>query len=182
MRGRGGRGAPIVVGDPVDEIEQRWDEFKSGRGRALIRGEPPGQQLGRLLPLDLWRVAWENFEREPITGVGADNFLRDYLQRGDTDDPPSYPHSLEFRVLSQTGIVGFLLLGGAFVAGLWRRSRRCGTSPRRGAAGAAVLGFPIGWCTGRSTGSASSRAWAPPRSRCWASRRQWPRPCPANPA
>ncbi len=134
--------AAIAVGDPVQEVEKRWDEFKSGEGEPSFEGSRLASSSVASYRSDLWRVAWENFEREPITGVGADNFLRDYLLRGDTDFPPSYPHSLEFRVLSQTGIVGFLLLGGAFVAGLLaalpalRHGRLAGA-----AAGAAVLGF-----------------------------------------
>ena len=134
--------AAIAVGDPVQEVEKRWDEFKSGEGEPSFEGSRLASSSVASYRSDLWRVAWENFEREPITGVGADNFLRDYLLRGDTDFPPSYPHSLEFRVLSQTGIVGFLLLGGAFVAGLMaalpalRHGRLAGA-----AAGAAVLGF-----------------------------------------
>lgn len=134
--------AAVAVGDPVQEVEKRWDEFKSGEGEPSFEGSRLASSSVASYRSDLWRVAWENFEREPITGVGADNFLRDYLLRGETDFPPSYPHSLEFRVLSQTGIVGFLLLGGAFAAGLvaafpaLRHGRLAGA-----AAGAAVLGF-----------------------------------------
>ncbi len=134
--------AAVVVDDPADEIQQRWDEFKSGEGEPSFQGSRLSSTSVASYRSDLWRVAWENFEREPITGVGADNFLRDYLLRGETDEAPSYPHSLEFRVLSQTGIVGLLLLGGAFGAGLVAAMPALRTSALAGgAAGAAVLGF-----------------------------------------
>jgi O-antigen ligase/polysaccharide polymerase Wzy-like membrane protein len=98
-------------GDPVDEVSDAWEEFKSG--------ELPRQDESRFTGslgsgrYDMWRVAWERFEEEPLTGIGADNFQQDYLQRGRTVERPVHPHSLEIRVLSQTGVVGAILLLGA---------------------------------------------------------------------
>ena len=57
------------------------------------------------------------FADRPVGGYGADNFQREYFLRGNGDQQPRYPHSLEVRVLAQTGLVGALLLGGALVAG-----------------------------------------------------------------
>jgi tetratricopeptide (TPR) repeat protein len=101
-------------GDPVDEVSDAWEEFK--------RGELPRQDESRFTAslgsgrYDIWRVAWERFEEEPLTGIGADNFQQDYLQRGRTLERPVHPHSLEIRVLSQTGLAGALLLLSALVA------------------------------------------------------------------
>jgi O-Antigen ligase len=136
-------GAAVAVGDPVSEIEQRWDEFSSGAGEPSFSGSRLASTSFQSYRSDAWRVAWRSFKREPITGVGTDNFLRDYMQHGKSDQTPNYPHSLEFRVLSQTGIVGVLLLGGAFGFGLLA----AGPALRRGpplagaAAGASVLAF-----------------------------------------
>jgi hypothetical protein len=63
-------------------------------------------------------VAWDGFERRPLTGIGADNFRHDYLRARKSDEEPYYPHSLVIRTLAQTGIVGALLLFGAIACAL----------------------------------------------------------------
>jgi O-antigen ligase len=75
---------------------------------------------------DLWRVAALEFARQPIQGVGADNFAVGYARERHGHEEPLYPHSIELRVLAQTGLVGTALFVGflvvAVVAAL--RSRR----------------------------------------------------------
>jgi tetratricopeptide (TPR) repeat protein len=75
-------------------------------------------------------------------GAGADNFGRAYRDRGRSGQTPRYPHSTEMVALAETGLIGALLLGGAFVAALLAALR----GPRRAdlagaAAGAGVLVF-----------------------------------------
>src|SRR5918996_1246001 len=101
-------------GDPVDTVSDAWAEFK--RGELPQPGEPRFTASLGSGRYDIWRVAWERFEEDPLTGIGADNFQQDYLERGRTLEQPVHPHSLELRVLSQTGVVGALLLLGALVA------------------------------------------------------------------
>jgi tetratricopeptide (TPR) repeat protein len=102
------------TGDPVDTVSDAWQEFK--------RGELPRAGESRFTAslgsgrYDIWRVAWDRFEEEPLTGIGADNFQQDYLRRGRTLERPVHPHSLEIRTLSQTGVVGGLLLLAAIAA------------------------------------------------------------------
>ena len=72
---------------------------------------------------------------------GQDNFADYYVVHRHTSEEPSWTHSLELRLLAQTGIVGFLLfavfLGGAIIAAV--RARR-GTNPMtRWIAGAALV-------------------------------------------
>jgi hypothetical protein len=121
-----GVGWAIDSGDPVGSVADAWEEFKAGE---LPR---PGENRftaslgsGRY---DIWRVAWERFEEAPLVGIGTENFQQDYLVRGETLELPAHPHSLQLRVLSQTGLAGAVLLLGALVAaGLaagWARSRR----------------------------------------------------------
>ena len=99
--------------DPIGSLKDSWEEFRAG-------GSEPGDfgrtRFGGSLSnyrFDYWAVAWENFERHPLIGVGADNYELDYTERGDTYASPRYAHSLELRVLSHTGLVGGLLFGGA---------------------------------------------------------------------
>jgi nitrate reductase NapE component len=103
-----------AVGDPLAEAGDAWDEFKRG-GNAPVAGS------SRLTSADsnrydFWTVAWELFREEPVRGIGVENFQAEYLKRGQSGEQPRFPHSLPLAVLSQTGIVGALLLGGALLA------------------------------------------------------------------
>jgi tetratricopeptide (TPR) repeat protein len=99
------------VGDPVSWVDGRWQEFKSGP-QPTAAGARFTQTLGSNR-YDFWRVAWDEFTSNPVAGVGADNFRHDYLRARKSDEEPYYPHSLVIRSLSQTGLVGALLLFGA---------------------------------------------------------------------
>ena len=59
---------------------------------------------------DFWRVAALEFARNPVGGVGADNFAHDYVRDRDGREEPLYPHSLVLRAVAQTGVVGGALL------------------------------------------------------------------------
>ena len=65
---------------------------------------------------DFWRVAWNQFARDPVQGAGADNFANDYARERRGHEEPLHPHSVAWRTLGQTGIVGGLLLATFFVA------------------------------------------------------------------
>src|SRR3954468_5530322 len=65
---------------------------------------------------DFWRVAWSQLTRHPLQGAGADNFAHDYARERRGRGEPLYPHSIEWRTLGQTGIVGAVLLAAFFVA------------------------------------------------------------------
>jgi tetratricopeptide (TPR) repeat protein len=88
---------------------------------------------------DLWRVAAHEFAHEPIQGVGADNFAVDYARERHTREEPLYPHSIELRLLAQTGLVGTGLFVGflAFAVAAALRCRRM--DPTRAAVAAAGL-------------------------------------------
>jgi tetratricopeptide (TPR) repeat protein len=105
----------VRAGDIRAEISERWDQFKTS--------EPAGEGVARLGSggtnrYEFWTVAWDAFEREPLLGVGMDNFQQDYLERGETFEKPRFPHSVELAVLSGTGLIGTLLLGGGLVLAL----------------------------------------------------------------
>jgi tetratricopeptide (TPR) repeat protein len=94
-----------------------------------IASSGPTSRLGDGLAsgrYDLWRVAALEFVHQPIHGVGADNFAADYARERHGREEPLYPHSLELRVLSQTGLVGagFFLGFLAFAVAAALRSRR----------------------------------------------------------
>jgi tetratricopeptide (TPR) repeat protein len=81
----------------------------------------------------LGRVAWDRFQPRPLTGIGADNFQEDYLAARRSDNAPKYPHSVQMRTLSQTGLIGSILLAVGVGAGL---AAALGAARRRSGLGA----------------------------------------------
>ena len=103
-----------VKGSPLTPIGDAWDDFKGGGQQAEV-GQSRFTTAGTNR-YDFWTVAWDLFEDKPLNGIGVENFQAEYLRRGNSGEQPDYPHSLEMGVLSQTGLVGALLLLGAFAA------------------------------------------------------------------
>jgi hypothetical protein len=137
--------ALVAIGNPVSYASDKWDEFTdldTTTSTSTRLGTVGGQRY------DLWRVAWEEFESAPIGGVGEGNYAFDYYEKRRTDRNLDDPHSLPFRLLSETGIVGFLLFSGVIVAlgiGVVRSARNSPPNDRRiigglAAGGAVVVG------------------------------------------
>ncbi len=110
----GGGAAVAATGNPVPEFSDSWETFKKG-GEAERAGTSRFSTVGTNR-YDFWSVAWGLFREQPIRGIGAENFQQDYLAQGDSTEQPRYPHSLELGVLSQTGLVGGVLLAAALIA------------------------------------------------------------------
>ncbi len=130
-----------AAGNPVTRIRHSWDSFKGG-----YAGSATGSRLASGLGsnrYDFYRVALDEFASHPVAGIGADNFQQQYLARGRSDETPRYPHSVELRTLTETGVLGGLLalvgLGAALVAS-WRAMRVPDPLARSVAAGA-LAGF-----------------------------------------
>jgi len=133
--------AAAAAGDPVGKLSDSWESFKSG-GEGSSAGGSRFATVGTNR-YDFWSLAWERFEDEPVTGIGSANFQADYLAEGNSGEQPRYPHSLPLGVLSQTGLVGFLLLGGAIAAGglAALRARRRVDAPAAAVVGGAAALF-----------------------------------------
>jgi hypothetical protein len=136
-------GGLAAAGNPVSRARHAWATFKSGSGYgANGTGNRLTSGLGSNR-YDFYRVALDEFLAHPILGIGADNFQEQYLAHGRSEETPRYPHSIELRTLSETGLLGTLLacvgLGGALLAG-WIALRRADPLGRAVAA-AALSGF-----------------------------------------
>jgi len=139
---------------------------------------------------DFYRVALDEFRAHPVAGIGADNYEQQYLARGHSTETPRYPHSIELRTLSQTGIVGLLIaltsLSGALLLA-WHALRAPTEPLAQAVAAAAIAGFAY-WLVHGSVdwfwefaglgapafallGLACALAWAPAPSTVAASRR-----------
>jgi O-antigen ligase len=134
-------GGLALAGNPLTRVEDGWRSFKGGYGSS-------GQGASRLVSglgsnrYDFYRVALDEFKAHPLLGIGADNYAQQYLRHGRSNETPRYPHSVELRTLTQTGLIGGALalvgLGAALLAAL-TAARRAGIQREgaieRGAAG-----------------------------------------------
>jgi O-antigen ligase len=132
----------LVFGNPATRVKHAWDSFKGGYGADSATGSRLISGLGSNR-YDFYRVALDEFVAHPLVGIGADNFQQQYLVRGRSEETPHYPHSVELRTLSETGLVGALLavvgLAAAFVA--VARAMRGADPLARSVAAAALAGF-----------------------------------------
>jgi tetratricopeptide (TPR) repeat protein len=133
-------GGLVVAGNPVTRIRHGWDTFKGGYAADSTVGNRLVSGLGSNR-YDFYRVALDEFVAHPVLGIGVDNFQQQYLRHGRSEETPHYPHSVELRTLTETGLVGALLalvgLGAALVASARAMKR---SDPLGRAVAAAALG------------------------------------------
>jgi tetratricopeptide (TPR) repeat protein len=111
----GAAAAAIALAVGIARAPDAWSSFKRP-GEPTPAGSRFTGGLGSNR-YDFWRVALGEFRDSPVLGIGADNFSIEYLRERRSDEEPSYPHSLEVQVLSQTGVVGGGLLAAFFAVG-----------------------------------------------------------------
>jgi tetratricopeptide (TPR) repeat protein len=128
-----------AIGNPIARADHEWKSFKAGYPATKPGQSRLTQGLGSNR-YDFYRVAYDAFSRNPLAGVGADNFGQDYLRHGRSEETPRYPHSVELRTLAQTGVVGALLLVGWLAAALLGAARGV---RRGGLAGAVAAGAAV---------------------------------------
>jgi hypothetical protein len=140
-------GGLVAAGNPIRRIEHGWNTFKGGYGANSRTGSRLVSGLGSNR-YDFYRVALDEFAAHPLAGIGVDNFQVQYLARGRSDETPHYPHSVELRTLTQTGVIGALLALAGLAAAALAGMRACRRSPDRGldplgcdVAAAALAGF-----------------------------------------
>jgi tetratricopeptide (TPR) repeat protein len=104
-------------GTASSEISKHWDAFKEGK---VEHSEDTSHLATFSDPerYDYWRVALDVAEESPLKGVGAGNFQDVYTVKREDEKHSRYAHNIWLRVLSETGIIGLLLLLGMFAAAL----------------------------------------------------------------
>jgi O-Antigen ligase len=126
-----------LKGSPFTAVSNAWHDFKTKPspygGASRFTGSLGTNRY------DFWRVGWDRFKAVPIEGDGSDNFQQAYLAARHSGDAPRYPHSVELRAMTETGLVGSALLalglGAGFTAGILaiRRRRGLGAAAAGGA-------------------------------------------------
>jgi tetratricopeptide (TPR) repeat protein len=113
--------AAVVVaraGGPEPWVKTQWDAFRT-EDPAIV-----SNQVNRFQTLSSnnrwlwWLEAWHAFRQDPLKGKGAGTFpLVNRLERKN-NVAVNEPHNLALQLLSDLGIVGFLLAVGALLAGM----------------------------------------------------------------
>ena len=83
---------------PVRATQDRWDEFKDIDSDASASSHFGALGSNRY---DFWRVAWDEFERHPLAGIGAYGWGNAYLVHGESLETPHRAHSLELDALAR---------------------------------------------------------------------------------
>jgi hypothetical protein len=101
--------AVLMIGNGT--VARGWHQFTTDAHVAA--GVQRFAQLGSGR-YDFWRVALHSVAAHPLGGLGQDNFAQTYVATRLTGEEPAWVHSLELRLLTHTGVVGFALFA-AFV-------------------------------------------------------------------
>jgi hypothetical protein len=117
------------------------NEFR-GSGKEVSQNPTRLAELSSSNRWTWWQEAWALFEDAPASGKGAGTFeiARRGIRVGSV--VTTEPHDLPLEFLSETGVVGFLLLLGVITtgAGTATRALRRLDPPERGAAAALAVG------------------------------------------
>lgn len=143
--------ALLSAGRIANRIERQYDAFTTlGTVASSSRTANVTTRLvsGGGNRYDYWRIAWGAFRDRPVAGIGAGNYDVRYFRQRTTPENVRQPHSIELQVLSETGLVGGLLLLGAIVAGafgLVATGRRARTSRSERTLAVAAAGGASAW-------------------------------------
>jgi tetratricopeptide (TPR) repeat protein len=106
----------VAAGNPVTRVEKAWHSFEGGYSNSSGTSRlASGLGSNRY---DFYRVALDEFVAHPLAGIGVDNFQQQYLRHGHSKETPRYPHSVELRTLTQTGLIGAAVAVGGLLAAL----------------------------------------------------------------
>jgi O-antigen ligase len=136
----------VAVDRPGHALQEKWRSFKT-----LPKHEAGSSHLTSLGSnrYDFWRVEVHDTRRHPVAGIGARGFASSYLQHGRSAETPARGHSLLLDALSETGVVGFVLLVGGLglpLVGAARRGPQSGLLAGLAAAGAyGVAHLSVDW-------------------------------------
>ena len=139
-------GVTAAVDDTTAWLGRQWQDFLNP-----ISNASEGTGAARLVSAkgarsDLYRVAIDGFEAQPLIGGGAGSFEVTYARERDVDVRSRDAHSLLLETMSELGAVGTLLLL-AFIAAVTAAARRsiAGKGAIRPAEAAAVAAAFTVW-------------------------------------
>src|SRR5919201_3655847 len=108
-------GSTIKAGGPGGWLDARVHEFTSQAN--VSEGPRRVTSFSSNHRWAWWKESWSSFLDHPLNGTGAGSFVLVHRPRRSTSlDVTTEPHNVPLQFLGETGIVGFLLFGGAVVA------------------------------------------------------------------
>lgn len=154
---RVGAGLAVIVlvvfaGRISDTVSTQWQQFRDvpAAGETPVAAATEGSRLvsGSGNRYEYWRVAMAAFREQPLHGVGAGNYDREWYAERRIAEDIRQPHSMELQLLGELGIAGGLLFL-VFVAGLGlgivRTCRAAATDPVTRTVAVAAIGVPVAW-------------------------------------
>ena len=90
----------LTHGHPFRFISRQWNGFS--QPESVYSSQSHFADVGSNR-YDFWRVSLDAFLAHPIGGLGQDNFADYYVVHRRTAAEPSATHSIELRLLAQTG-------------------------------------------------------------------------------
>ena len=136
-----------AVGDPVDWIETRSEEFQNTSSPDFSESSSRFTFNAGSERYDQWRVAFDDFKDEPLIGDGGGGFNYSYTRKREYAELYVHDaHSIEMELLSELGIVGLVLFMIAIAAAIVGvvRSRTSRAAAHLGAIALASGGY---WLT-----------------------------------
>jgi hypothetical protein len=114
----------IRAGGPAGFVRDRWHEFNNPASAQIANTQGRFVSASSSNRWRWWREGWNAFLDHPLKGTGAGTFgLTDRMERR-TSLAVTEPHSAPIQDLSETGIVGLLLVATFVGAALWGIVRR----------------------------------------------------------
>ena len=150
----------MAVGNPVDKLEQQYDDFVNLR---VDQSDSTRFLSGGGYRYDYWRVAWLEFKDAPLRGQGAGNYDDLYFIERRTSEDIRQPHSLPLQVSRRARPRGDAAFSASSSAPRWpgcgdsRAERASSPSGESWPWPRAVRSWP-GLLTRASTGCTTSRA------------------------
>jgi tetratricopeptide (TPR) repeat protein len=108
-------GSTIKAGGPGAWLDARAHEFTSQS--SVTEGPRRVKSFSSNHRWAWWKESWSSFLDRPLEGTGAGSFVLVHRPRRSTSlDVTTEPHNVPLQFLGETGLVGFLLFGGAALA------------------------------------------------------------------
>lgn len=123
---------------PVKSVDSAWSQFKAS---SSTHSDVRILDLSGSYRYELWVVAWNAFERQPVLGLGADSYPQEWARLRPVAKDVRQPHNLYLRLLAELGLPGLMLFGGGvapLLGGAFYRAARRSVHARALAAGIAA--------------------------------------------